>query len=241
MTSPFLTARWENLILLNYDCPSDLLTPLVPEGTVLDEWNGSHIVSLVGFLFADTKLRGLPIPFHRTFEEINLRFYVRRETALGEVRRAVVFIKEIVSRPAIAAVARLVYNEPYSALPTFRRIELDPDLGGELEYGWAHPSGRHAVRATVSGPPADIEAGSEAEFITEHYWGYSRQRDGGTIEYRVDHPRWRVWTPSSCDYDAPGTSDVYPRGFTRILAEAPRSAFVAQGSPVSVFAGKRLA
>ena len=112
---PFLTARWEHLVLLNYVCPAALLEPLVPAGTTLDRWEGEALVSLVGFLFSDTRLLGVPVPFHRTFEEVNLRFYVRGPAP--DFRRAVVFIRELVPRWAIAAVARGIYNEPYLSVP----------------------------------------------------------------------------------------------------------------------------
>ena len=58
----FLTARWEHLVLLNYVCPAALLEPLVPAGTTLDRWDGDVLVSLVGFLFSDTRLLGVPVP-----------------------------------------------------------------------------------------------------------------------------------------------------------------------------------
>src|SRR5690242_13649205 len=112
---PFLTAEWRDLVMLNYEVPQGLLEPLVPGGVELDHWNGTLYVSVVGFLFRDTRVLGLAIPGHRTFEEVNLRFYVRREVA-GEERRGVVFIRELVPRRAIATVARLLYNEPYRAV-----------------------------------------------------------------------------------------------------------------------------
>src|SRR6188474_1200737 len=115
MERPFLTARWEDLVLLNYSCPVEILEPLVPAGTVLDLWDGDALVSLVGFMFKDTRVLGLAIPFHRTFEEVNLRFYVRRIGTDGEIRRAVVFVRELVPRQAIATIARRMYNEPYVA------------------------------------------------------------------------------------------------------------------------------
>ena len=106
MPGPFLTARWEDLVLLNYRCPPEWLAPLVPRGTELDPWKGDTLISLVGFLFRNTRVLGLRIPFHHTFEEVNLRFYVRRTMPDGEVRRAVVFIRELVPRVAIATLAR---------------------------------------------------------------------------------------------------------------------------------------
>ena len=206
--APFLTARWESLVLLNYPCPRALLEPLVPAGTGLDEWQGETLVSLVGFLFTDTRLKGIAIPWHRTFEEVNLRFYVRRTTPAGELRRAVVFIRELVPRAAIATVARWSYNEPYLTVPMSREIALDPSTGGRVAYGWSHEGGEFRLSASVSGPATPLEPGSEAEFVTEHYWGYTRQRDGGTLEYQVEHPRWPVWTSADGDLHGPGRAAV---------------------------------
>ena len=89
----FLTAEWRNLAMLNYEVDAGLLLPFVPAGTELDDWNGKVFVSMVGFRFLKTKLFGLTIPFHSNFDEVNLRFYVRRREG-DEVRRGVVFIEE---------------------------------------------------------------------------------------------------------------------------------------------------
>jgi uncharacterized protein len=236
---PFLTARWEHLVLLNYPCPAALLAPLVPAGTTLDTWQGETLVSLVGFRFADTRLRGWPIPFHRTFEEVNLRFYVRRLSEDGTLRRAVVFIRELVPRFAIATVARLVYNEPYLAVPMGHADTLSAERGGEVAYTWRHAGGDYVVGARADGAAASLAPGSEAEFITEHYWGYTRQRDGGTLEYEVAHPPWQVWTAAASRFAGPAAR-LYGDAFAEVLAAPPRSAFVAVGSAVSVFSGRRL-
>lgn len=180
--------------MLNYAVEPSLLEPLVPGGTEVDSWAGQTYVSLVGFLFANTRVLGAPIPGHRTFEEVNLRFYVRRDIA-GEARRAVAFIRELVPRAAIAAVARLAYNEPYVALP-MRHHFGESGLGGvptTVEYGWKLATDWAAMRGNPRGAGVTAATASAEAFITEHYWGYTRQRDGGTVEYRVDHPPWRVW------------------------------------------------
>lgn len=237
---PFLTARWEHLVLLNYACPRALLEPLVPAGTTLDPWEGRTLVSVVGFLFDDTRLLGWPIPFHRTFDEVNLRFYVRRTAEDGSIRRAVVFVRELVPRRAIATVARVVYNEPYLAVPMTHAIDLDARAGGSVAYRWRHAGRDFALSARVEGPATPLAAGSDAEFITEHYWGYTRQRDGGTLEYEVAHPPWRVWRAAEARFE--GTADrLYGSDFAQILEGTPQSAFVAVGSPVTVYAGRRLA
>lgn len=192
MARPFLTARWEDLVLVNFECPPEVLVSRVPRGTELDTLDGSALVSLVAFMFRDTRVLGIPIPGHRTFEEVNLRFYVRRDAVDGP-RRGVVFIRELVPRWAVAAVARGLYDEPYRTAAMTHSIALDAGRGGRIAYGWRRNGGTFAVAAEVDGPATVTPPGSEAEFVTEHYWGYTRRRDGGTAEYRVEHPRWRTW------------------------------------------------
>jgi uncharacterized protein YqjF (DUF2071 family) len=224
--------------MLNYEVSPHLLEPLVPAGVELDRWSDTLYVSVVGFLFRDTRVLGVPIPWHRTFEEVNLRFYVRRELGT-EVRRGVVFIRELVPRSAIAIVARLMYNEPYRALPMRRRLVRSSGDVADLEYAWRASGEWVRLRARTAGSPRPLPARSEEEFITEHYWGYTRQRDGGTIEYRVAHPRWNVWIATDARLDG-AVAPVYGAAFARVLAGPPRSAFVADGSAVTVHAPNRI-
>ena len=139
----FLTADWRNLAMLNYEVDSRLLLPFVPRNTEFDLWNGRAFVSLVGFQFLKTKVLGISIPFHRNFDEINLRFYVKREEG-NEIRRGVVFIKEIVPRWAIASVARNFYGENYISLPMTHKIEPNADTSLEVEYAWKLAAGWNA-------------------------------------------------------------------------------------------------
>lgn len=240
----FLTAEWRWLAMLNYSMDPAVLEPFVPRGTTLDSWNGETLVSVVGFRFLRTRLLGAPLPMHRDFDEVNLRFYVRA-IASGETRRGVVFIREIVPRRAIALVARLAYNEPYIALPmrsvtppqrSFPLVGREP---GPVEYAWRHGRRWNRLALETTGTPAIPEPGSQEDFITEHYWGYTRQRDGGTVEYQVDHPRWRVWQTREprleCDVAA-----LYGDQFVDALAAHPRSAFLAEGSSITVYAPRRL-
>jgi uncharacterized protein YqjF (DUF2071 family) len=236
-TGAFLTARWLDLVMLNYEVDAALLAPHVPAGTTLDLWDGHALVSLVGFRFVDTRLAGIAVPGHTAFEEVNLRFYVRR-VEQDEVRRAVVFIRELVPRLAIAWVARAWYNEPYRATPMRHTIATDGDER-RVRYEWREPGGWTGVLVRTHGEPRALVPGEEAEFITEHYWGYTRQRDGSTIEYRVEHPSWRVW--KAVESSVFGSLDVtYGAAFGSVLRGVPRSAFVAEGSPVTVYRPTRL-
>ena len=237
--APFLTAEWRHLLMLNYAVDPAVLRPLVPRGTELDEWEGTTYASMVGFLFLETRVMGIAIPFHVRFEEVNLRFYVRRRGPEGW-RRGVVFVKEIVPRAAIAGVARVLYNEPYVALPMRSRVEMSGD-GGTVEYGWRHRGSWCALRASVRGAPRPLVPGEEAEFITEHYWGYTRQRGGGTAEYRVEHPSWRVWPAETASFTGCDVAALYGPHFAESLTLPPKSAFVADGSPIVVRRGRRIA
>jgi uncharacterized protein YqjF (DUF2071 family) len=226
--------------MLNWRIDPALLASHVPAGTALDTSNGAHYVSLVGFLFLDTRLLGVAVPFHRDFEEINLRFYVRRITS-GELRRGVCFIRELVPRAAIAITARLAYNEPYVAVPMRHRIEpgrtgLEPS---RVEYRWRMQGHWNAIEATPAGEAVPAAADSHEAFITEHYWGYTRQRDGGTVEYHVVHPPWRVRRiPAPVLRGDPALT--YGSAFGEILQRPPDSAFLADGSAVAVHRPMRL-
>ena len=232
-TSVFLTAEWRQLAMLNYVIDPRILASLVPVGTELDYWNGNAFVSMVGFLFQDTQLLGVPIPFHRNFEEVNLRFYVRRKSDDGW-RRAVVFIKELVPRFAIAQIARAFYNEPYLALPMSHQIATN-----SAAYFWQFHGKENFLKVAFKGESQSLREGSEQEFITEHYWGYTRQRDGATLEYRVEHPRWRVWDALSAELHC-DVAALYGEQFCGALNGPPSSAFLAEGSAVKVHKGVRL-
>ena len=235
----FLTAEWLNLVLLNWVVPPSLLEPLVPKGTELHLLRGEAYVSVVGFMFANTRVRGMAIPFHRTFEEVNLRFYVKRLVA-GEERHAVTFIRELVPRLAIMVAARFVYNEPYSRVPMSHRLELNSARRRRAEYRWGNAA---AVAGAVVGdglgrmeiPAAD----SDEAFMTQRHWGYTTQRDGSTVEYHVAHPVWRVGRMERGTLDG-NTERAFGRKFTAIFAGPPASAFFADGSAVTVHDPVRL-
>ena len=234
----FLTAEWKHLVMLNYEIEPSVLVPYVPKGTELDLWNGKYLVSVVGFMFVKTRLFGTPIPFHRDFEEVNLRIYVRRKAEDGW-RRGVVFIKEIVPRAAIAFTARKFYNEPYIALPMAHQIEVETGLVKSAEYSWRFGGRQNSLKLNTCGEAQSVAEGSEAEFITEHYWGYNAQRDGSTLEYRVEHPRWRVYDVADAKLDC-DVAGLYGEQFRESLSRKPSSAFLAEGSAVTVYQGVRM-
>jgi uncharacterized protein YqjF (DUF2071 family) len=239
---PFLAAEWRLLVMLNFEVDRALLEPLVPRGTELDPFSGSILASVVAFRFLRTRLLGVPLLFHGDFDEVNLRFYVRRKAAEGW-RHGVVFVRELVAREMISIAARTLYNEPYLTVPIRHELDMAPAFAGRpgrASYSWRAEDGWCSVTANTTGAPFEPDESSENRFLTARHWGYTSQRDGGTIEYQVQHPPWRVWNAKG---NLPGRAAFasYAPRLADSLAAAPRSVLVAEGSRVSVSAGRRIA
>ena len=240
LPATFLTAEWRYLAFLNYEVDPGILAPLVPSGTELDDRDGRVFVSMVGFRFLKTRVCGVPFPFHQNFDEVNLRFYVRRRVP-GESgwRRGTVFVREIVPRWLVATTARWLYNEPYLCCPMAHGVDHHANTL-RTEYRWRF-GGRWQSLAVEAdgGEPGPIPPGSEVDFITDHFWGYNRQRTGPTMEYEVRHPRWGMWTGRKYSFDC-DVAKLYGPEFAPFLAREPASFFVASGAPVSIRRGERL-
>lgn len=234
--STFLRAEWRKLVMANYAVDSKLLAPHLPHKTELDIRNGVCYVSLVGFMFRDTRIKGFRIPFHTNFEEVNLRFYVRHRNN-AEWKRGVVFLKEIVPRPALAFVANTVYRENYEAMPMEHSFVTSGDTL-EVEYRWRKKKW-HSLKIRADKKAKPVTAGSDEEFITEHYWGYTRIDDTATSEYRVEHPKWEIYSTRDyfIDVDFP---DVYGHQFEFLKTLNPVSVFLAEGSCIEVKRGRRI-
>ncbi|MCB0525382.1 MAG: DUF2071 domain-containing protein [Saprospiraceae bacterium] len=229
----FLSAEWKKLLMANYTIDPELLGLFVPPGTELDFWNDKCYISLVGFMFLNTRVKGISIPWHRNFEEVNLRFYVKRKMQ-GEWRRGVVFIKEIVPKPAISLVANTRYKEHY-VTRLMRHNWMEKAEYHECTYAWnpfptlkwVEFTARHNAESVA------IEPGSEAEFITEHYWGYTKWDKTCSLEYEVKHPKWEVYHVQ--DFRVTGSLlDEYGPIFSGVLSNSPSSVFLAKGSEVEV-------
>ena len=240
--------------MVQYQVRPEVLLRRLPPGVELDLYAGRCFVSLVGFVFDRVRILGVPVPGHTRFDEVNLRFYVRRPMPDGAFRRGVVFVREIVPKPAITMVARTLYGEAYATAPTSHRWSTEgPEARAvrhgekplEVRYDWRGPrlrangyrgEAQHvAVRAGNRRQP--MGAGSMDEFITEHYWGYT-PRVGGTDEYAVEHPRWEVYPVEAysvgCDFGQFGPE------FGDLNGREPDGVLLAEGAPVRIRWGGRI-
>jgi len=221
--------------MANYSIDPGILGKYLPHKTEIDLWNNTCYVSLVGFMFKDTKVKGLKIPFHTNFEEVNLRFYVRYKDN-GKWKRGVVFVKEIVPKPALTFVANTIYRENYETMPMSHSWTLDDNL--TVEYKWKN--GRwNSLKVITAKNPSSIKSGSEEEFITEHYWGYTRISNETTSEYEVEHPKWEVYQTKNYLIDV-DFADIYGPDFEFLNSQKPKSVFLAEGSEIKVKDGRQI-
>ncbi len=237
MPSEFLTAEWKNLIMANYVIDPAVLLPYLPIKTELDVYHGNVYVSLIGFMFANTRLLGVKIPFHINFEEVNLRFYVRHFDN-GVWKRGAVFIKEIVPKPAISFVANTLYNEKYSTLHMKHFFNETADEI-RLGYLWKQGGKWNRIEATTEKSTVPMLPGSEEEFIAEHYWGYSKYNAITTFEYAVQHPRWEIYPVKEYAIECNFTA-LYGNSFSMLQKAIPNSVFVAKGSAISILHKRNL-
>lgn len=229
----FLTAKWHDLVMANYEVAPEILVDFLPNGVSLDFHEGKCFVSLVAFMFLDTRVLGVPVPFHINFEEANLRFYVKREIS-EETRRGVTFIKEIVPRFAIASVAKIFYGEPYEAWAMSHAKNEN-----ELIYAWWKRDDSHSIKIEIGenlGVPAE---NSDGEFIIEHYWGYTKRGEDRTDEYKVKHPKWELFEVNYAEIDV-DFGKLYGERFAFLSDTEPHSIFMAKGSEIAVYKGKKI-
>lgn len=216
--------------MANYMVNPGILSPYLPANTVLDTWQGNYYVSLVGFMFLNTKVMGMSVPFHRNFPEVNLRFYVRYKDK-DEWKRGVVFVNEIVPKPALSFVANHLFKERYLTMPM--KNHWNPGNNEwDIRYEWRTKKWNSLqVKAAIQS--RKIISGTEEEFITEHYWGYSTISKQLTGEYHVQHPKWEIYPVTGykidCDF-----GDVYGKSFAALCDQKPGSVLLAEGSAIAV-------
>jgi len=235
----FLTAKWNNLIMLNYEVDPDILKPYMPPYTELDLWEGKALVSMVGFLFRDTRVKGISWPLHINFEEVNLRFYVKYYDG-GEFKRGAVFVSEIVPKPMIATIANTLYKEHYSAMPMRHSIHKLSGNQTQYLYEWKFDGKwNNKLGGIVPNELSPIIPGSQEEFIFEHYWGYNKASKKTTIEYQVEHVTWNVGQVIDPVFEGE-IGRLYGKKFEPFLSVKPYSAFFADGSDVIVRGGTKI-
>lgn len=228
----FLKANWENIIMANYEIDPEILIPFLPKGVELDLYNGKCYISFVGFMFKNTKLFNVPIPFFGNFEEINLRFYVKRTEENNITKRGVVFINETIPYPIVAWVANKLYNEHYTVVPTKHEI-ITEKSSKKIKFEWLLNNKWNSIAVTSSNTSEKMTRNSLESFIYEHYYGYTKTAGNKTEEYKLQHPSWNISEVMDykieCDFVA-----MYGKSFSVLNQKEPETVFIADGSAVGI-------
>lgn len=226
--SPFLTASWQHLLIASWVVDPQLLLPYLPDGLELDTHQGSAYVSLVAFQFRHTRVRGIAVPWHINFPEMNLRFYAK-----AREHRGVVFIRELVPKPAIAWVARAYYNEPYQSCPMTSRVETASEHL-RATYALSSRSHEYTMRVEARHAPFLPAISSLEHALKEQDRGFGRSRAGQTWMYRVVHAPWLLYPVLTFQHTV-DLGAVYGRQWAPLNGRPPSHVMFAQGSPVSVY------
>ncbi|MCA9779388.1 MAG: DUF2071 domain-containing protein [Candidatus Eremiobacteraeota bacterium] len=235
MKGPMMTGAWKDLLVASYEVPKEALQPYLPEGVELDSWNGKHYMSLVALQCQDIQGLGVKVPGGDNFEQVNLRFYTKRDTPEGE-KKGVVFIKQVVPSQVVAFAGKSLVNEAMITAPMSHRVPQGSSEG-EVSYRWDVDGSVSEMSADRVGQPKSLVEGSQEEFLLENYNGFSVQRDGQTIEYKVEHPPWKTYEAANpvIDVDAEG---LYGKELAKYLSGPPSSVIIVDGSSTAVFPPK---
>jgi len=231
MKNPFLHTEWRKLIMVNYEVEPEVLKPYLPFGTELDSWNGKYFVSVVGFKFLNTKVMGIKFPFHINFEQVNLRFYVKRKVG-NEIRHGVVFIKEIIDKSIVKFVARMLYKENYVQQPMRHSWKEGKDHFN-IKYEWKLNNKWNSISVKTKKILVDTLKNSQERFIAEHYWGNIQIKKNKSYEFKVEHQPWKMYSLINYNIDVDFEA-VYGKSFSILKNQQPSSVFLVEGSEVSL-------
>lgn len=226
-----LTCEWRKLAFANYIVPTEVVEKHLPPHTKIDFYNGNCFLSLVGFQFKNVKVAGAKMPFHTDFEEINLRFYVRRFDG-QQWRKGTVFISEIVGKPALSVLANSVFNENYQTLPTRQEVT---ETTGEIQAGYSlfYDNHWHHLKVHCGTLASPVAENSESEFIIHRLWGYGTHNHQETNEYKILHPAWPTYEVREYSVDV-DFAKVFGPEFSMLTSATPHSVILAEGSSVTV-------
>lgn len=232
-----LTCEWRKLAFANYIIPPEILEKYLPAHTKLDYFNGNCFVSLVGFQFRNIKVAGVKVPFYSDFEEINLRFYVKRFDG-AEWRKGTVFLSEIVNKKALGLLANTLAREHYQILPTSQEIRETEDRL-DVNYSWKFREKEQFLRVIGSKLITPYEQHSESDFILDRLYGYGRINEEVSNEYSISHNTWQTYEVREYSINVDFMRQFGPE-FSILTSMTPHSVLLAEGSKVQVNGIKKI-
>jgi len=229
--TPFLTAVWSDLILMSYAVPPEALAPYLTEELEPDMWEGSAWCSLVAFNFEQARVLGWSVPYPKSlcdFPEFNLRLYVRQ----GD-RQGVVFVRELAPSPLVCGLAKLLYNEPYTAVPIRSRVTEVGDLR-RVRHDFVVNGKPQWIGVTARGEARFAPKDSFEHWVKEQPAGFNRSRGGKLTSFHVWHPDWRTYEVEEYGVGV-DFGQLYGDGWQFLQDRTPDSVVLAEGSHIKIY------
>ncbi|MDC0257422.1 DUF2071 domain-containing protein [Crocinitomicaceae bacterium] len=220
------------MISANYVVDPEFIKKYIPKGTELELFEGKCYVSLVAFLYSNTKLMKVPVPFHRKFEEINLRLYVKRKIGENEWRSEVAFPKLFFPKRAVSIVANTIYKEKYET----RRMNHSWSEDSEYlhtRYG-IKKGDWHNINVVTNKQAEPIAPNTPEHLFSKHYWGTAQINNEKCTVYEVDRSEWNIYKTVDSDISFDFAS-VFGSDFHALTNLEPESVQLFDGSPVTVY------
>lgn len=177
--------QWTDLLFAHWPVPAGELQRLVPDGLIVQEFDGTSWVGVVPFRMTGVMRRPLPdLPWISAFPELNVRLYVQRDGKPG------VWFLSLDAGNALAVwAARRFFHLPYH----HARMVLSHQ--GDRFHFHSH---RMAVQPLASfeatyqptAEPVTAHPGSLEAFLVERYCLYARSPDGQLYRGEVHHAPW---------------------------------------------------
>lgn len=189
-----ISASWHNVAILSWPIDEDILAPYLPNGFLLDRWQGEVYVSLVCLTMENLRVLRLPA-LPRRFSEVNVRFYVRFAHQ-AEERLGVVFLRQLVSNSLVAFAGRHLFREPMLNTAVSHQFETTDPCDGNaqrrLHYRWLNGGRGEGLWLAHGGDSYFAEPGSLDEFLTARHWGFNSQSGSRVLAYRISRDPWSL-------------------------------------------------
>jgi len=189
---------WHSLASVHWRYDPAVVQSLLPDGLVVDTFDGDAWVGLIPFDMRRIRIPGCPsLGGWSTFPETNVRTYV----VDPDGRRAVWFFSLDISRVVPAVVARASYGLPYC----WSSMSITRHGSDIIEYTtrrrWPRPSsgsghspgdsGSSRIVVEIGDPIAEDDLSGLERFVTAR-WALASTFAGHLVRAQVDHPPWTV-------------------------------------------------
>lgn len=232
---PLYRAEWREIVVISFEIDPKILRSYVPPKTEIDSFEGATFVSLMARVCKNVKPYGWPIVFAKSVEQVQLRFYVKRQTAEG-YRRGVCLIRDYVPSKKVSLFLNWMFKHRFNQVRIQRESKnFDkalPDAMPEVEYRWETGDVWNHVKVKARSEMRKQEKETKESFVLDHHFGYT-VREGKTYEFFVEYNPWALWDAKSGSFEC-DTEQVFGRHFVRALKQRPASVFLARGSEVII-------